>query len=296
MALGERAAQALQVPNVFAQPHFALKLRYRFRRGDHAITDAAHLGLMLSALALTYLVPFELLLLAYVVLGPAHYATEISWLHDRKYFLPQRGIALGLALVAFVAAMIDNATWFGFVMWSAFVVCVLLAATTTAMQGMVLFIAAIALTALMLSHGASLAVLGILLPTLIHVSLFTHGVHGARRLPLGRQGAMGSARALCRGGRADPDRAAVCRHARSRHSTRPAQDYFANVAPALGRLFGIPGSAARYAAREPARLRLHLSLPQLVHQSRDDPLEPDVEGAARARRGGECGVDRALFL
>jgi len=28
------------------------------------ITDAAHLGLMLSALALTYLVPFELLLLA----------------------------------------------------------------------------------------------------------------------------------------------------------------------------------------------------------------------------------------
>ena len=42
------------------------------------ITDAAHLGLMLAALALTYLVPFELLLLAYVVLGPAHYATEIS--------------------------------------------------------------------------------------------------------------------------------------------------------------------------------------------------------------------------
>lgn len=38
-------------------------------------TDAAHLGLMLGALGLAYLVPFELLLLAYVVvLGPAHYA------------------------------------------------------------------------------------------------------------------------------------------------------------------------------------------------------------------------------
>src|SRR5436189_280276 len=46
------------------------------------ITDAAHLGLMLSALALTYLVPFEWLLLAYVVLGPAHYAPELSWLSD----------------------------------------------------------------------------------------------------------------------------------------------------------------------------------------------------------------------
>ena len=36
-----------------------------------------------------------------------------------------------------------------------------------------LFIGAIALTAFMLASGASLAVLGILLPTLIHVSLFT---------------------------------------------------------------------------------------------------------------------------
>jgi hypothetical protein len=34
--------------------------------------------------------PFETLLLAYAVLGPLHYMTEISWLHDRNYFLPQR--------------------------------------------------------------------------------------------------------------------------------------------------------------------------------------------------------------
>jgi hypothetical protein len=69
------------------------------------ITDATHLGLMLSTLGLAYLVPFELLLLAYVVLGPAHYATEISWLHDRKYFLPQRSVALALALIAIAAAL-----------------------------------------------------------------------------------------------------------------------------------------------------------------------------------------------
>jgi hypothetical protein len=51
-------------------------------------TDAIHMGLMFAALGITYLVPFELLLLSYVVLGPAHYFTEISWLHDRKYFCP----------------------------------------------------------------------------------------------------------------------------------------------------------------------------------------------------------------
>ena len=60
-------------------------------------TDAAHLGLMLAALGITYLVPFELLLLSYVVLGPAHYFTEISWLHDRKYFLPHRSVPIALA-------------------------------------------------------------------------------------------------------------------------------------------------------------------------------------------------------
>src|SRR5829696_3262146 len=103
------------------------------------ITDAAHLALMLAALAASYLVPFELLLLSYVVLGPAHYATEISWLHDRKYFLPHVGVAVFLALVAIAAALIADASWFGFVMWAAFVVCVMLAATTTALQSMLVF-------------------------------------------------------------------------------------------------------------------------------------------------------------
>ena len=94
--------------------------------------DAIHLGLLLFAFAAAYLVPFELLLLSYVVLGPAHYFTEISWLHDRKYFLPHRGIALALAALAVIAALIEHASWFGFAMWGALVVCAMLAATRSA--------------------------------------------------------------------------------------------------------------------------------------------------------------------
>jgi hypothetical protein len=78
--------------------------------------DAVHLGLMLLALGLAYAVPFELLLLSYVILGPAHYTTEISWLHERKYFLPHRGVALILAAVAILAALIDSGSWFGLLM------------------------------------------------------------------------------------------------------------------------------------------------------------------------------------
>jgi hypothetical protein len=202
------------------------------------ITDAAHLALMLAALAVSYLVPFELLLLSYVVLGPAHYATEISWLHDRKYFLPHVGVAVFLALVAIAAALIADASWFGFVMWAAFVACAMLAATTTALQSMLVFMVAIALTAIMLSNGLSIAVLGILLPTLIHVCLFTLvfmtlGAYrsGARVQWLLVALYVGAIAAILI---APPSAVTLIPS-----FAKAAHDYFANVAPALGRFLGI---------------------------------------------------------
>src|SRR4249919_3757560 len=52
--------------------------------------EIANIGLMVLALAFAAVVPFELFLLAYAVLGPLHYLTEISWLHDRRWFVPGR--------------------------------------------------------------------------------------------------------------------------------------------------------------------------------------------------------------
>ena len=202
------------------------------------VTDAAHLGLMLAALGLAYLVPFELLLLAYVVLGPAHYATEISWLHDRKYFLPQRGIAIVLVTLAIIAALIENASWFGFVMWGAFVICALLGASTP-MQAVFLVIAALGATAALAMHGASLAVLGVLMPTLIHVSLFTlvFMTLGAYRSGARVQWVLVAlyVAAIMLILIAPPSAATLVPS-----FAKAAEDYFANVGPALGRLFGIP--------------------------------------------------------
>ena len=202
--------------------------------------DAIHLGLMLSALAAAYLVPFELLLLAYVVLGPAHYFTEISWLHDRSYFLPHRGIAIALAGLAIAAALIDNASWFGFAMWGALIVCAMLAATQSAFEGMLLFMVAIALSAIMYASGSSLAVVGILIPTLVHVSLFTlvFMTLGAVRSGSRMQALLvivylvAVAVILLA-----PPTAEV----RIASFAQAAKDYFSNVGPALSRLFGIPG-------------------------------------------------------
>jgi hypothetical protein len=201
-------------------------------------TDAIHLVLMLAALGLTYLVPFELLLLSYVVLGPAHYFTEISWLHDRKYFLPHRSVPIVLAIIAVIAALIDNASWFGLVMWLAFVVCALLAAATTALQATALAILAIWVTAVMAMNGLSLAVLGILLPTLVHVSLFTlvFMVLGAIRSGSRTQAllVMAYVAAIVLLLAAPPSASTqIPAFAKVGH------EYFGNVAPALGRLLGI---------------------------------------------------------
>lgn len=49
-----------------------------------------NIGLMLVATVAAFVLPFEVFLFSYAVLGPLHYLTEISWLHDRQYFAPKK--------------------------------------------------------------------------------------------------------------------------------------------------------------------------------------------------------------
>jgi hypothetical protein len=49
-----------------------------------------NIGLMLVSLVAAFILPFEVFLLSYAILGPLHYLTEISWLHDRQYFTPRK--------------------------------------------------------------------------------------------------------------------------------------------------------------------------------------------------------------
>lgn len=43
--------------------------------------------LMIGSAALAFVLPFELFMFSYVVLGPLHYLTEMAWLHQRQYFV-----------------------------------------------------------------------------------------------------------------------------------------------------------------------------------------------------------------
>jgi len=63
-----------------------------------------NVALMFVSLALALLAPFTLFLVAFAVLGPLHYLTEISWLHDRDFFSPRPAIRRWW-LVVVLAAM-----------------------------------------------------------------------------------------------------------------------------------------------------------------------------------------------
>ncbi|MFN8115517.1 MAG: hypothetical protein U0W65_05345 [Bacteroidia bacterium] len=46
----------------------------------------ANIGLMIVSAVLAFVLPFELFLFSYAVLGPLHYLTEIGWLHKKNYY------------------------------------------------------------------------------------------------------------------------------------------------------------------------------------------------------------------
>lgn len=49
-----------------------------------------NIGLMITSLVLAYIIPFELFLFSYAVLGPLHYLTEISWLEKKNFFVKSK--------------------------------------------------------------------------------------------------------------------------------------------------------------------------------------------------------------
>lgn len=52
--------------------------------------DLLNTILIIVSLFLAYILPFELFLFAYAILGPLHYFTEINWVRDKDYFIKDK--------------------------------------------------------------------------------------------------------------------------------------------------------------------------------------------------------------
>lgn len=72
-----------------------------------------NIGLMLGSAALACVVPFELFLGAYAILGPLHYLTQISWLHDRGYYATGHWDWIPLGALGLVALEASYGRWLG---------------------------------------------------------------------------------------------------------------------------------------------------------------------------------------
>lgn len=207
--------------------------------GPSARSHAVHFGLLLAALALAYALPFELLVLSYAILGPAHYLTEISWLHDRKYFLPHRGFAALLAVVALAAMFQADTVRLGLLVSFCFVACAILAMHRTRARTSASLAIAAASFAVLAVIEVPFGLAWILLPTLVHVSVFTlvFMLVGALR---SRSPAQFALVATYLAGIAlivawPPSSKTIVPSLANLGAT-----YFGDIAPALGRAIGIP--------------------------------------------------------
>lgn len=144
-----------------------------------------NIGLMLISCVVALYIPFELFLFAYAVLGPAHYLTEISWLHKRGYFT--RGKHDYLILGGLAVLMLASAIWSGqsfgqlpstsslasftFLGLGSALVLVLTDKLFPRLFGLAV-VAVLAFTGIN-SVGFLVVLLATFVPTLIHVYLFT---------------------------------------------------------------------------------------------------------------------------
>jgi hypothetical protein len=154
--------------------------------------DYINIWLLIISFVIAIYLPFELFLFSYAILGPLHYLTEINWLADKKYFLKSKsqGYKVFLIIALFIAAYpllkyFNGADYFkdlinvlsaqkNIILLSGFVFSVSLIFFTKLKQ---------LIGALVFSILFSIAcnfyipkfvlVLGIFLPTLIHVYIFT---------------------------------------------------------------------------------------------------------------------------
>lgn len=147
---------------------------------------------MIVSCVAAFLFPFELFLFSYAVLGPLHYLTEISWLHERNYFTEARpgkrkqrahggwltlvAITTLLLIIGFVSAEIlgvfYSPKWEITFLYLVFISALLITeAQKNRQRFWVLLLALALLVPLATSHYY--IILAFFLVTIIHVFLFT---------------------------------------------------------------------------------------------------------------------------
>ena len=139
----------------------------------------ANIGLMLLSAVLAFVLPFELFLFSYAVLGPLHYLTEIGWLHKKNYYTKGKYDFLFLSVLCVLVfyfsyvnptksqTLIPNVILYGVLLSLIFV---FIKDNLYRIALAVLAIVGISISKMGFNYVIGV---GIFLPTIIHVFIFT---------------------------------------------------------------------------------------------------------------------------
>jgi hypothetical protein len=125
---------------------------------------------MLLASGLAIVMPFELVLLSYAILGPAHYLTEISWLSGKQFFTLKKYDYLTIVAVAGICLIFRLP--FAKLVYYTFGLSFILQSINSNRVRALAFIFLVAAGNLLLGNNFWRTIFGVYLPTLIHVFCF----------------------------------------------------------------------------------------------------------------------------
>ena len=146
--------------------------------------NTINIGLMLISLIASYILPFEVFLFSYAVLGPLHYLTEISWLEKKNYFIKSKNdIWVFVILVSCITIGMFNDhskmnSFIGSFLFSGFIyaLIILYVEKTVIKLGLLLFIFVLSNSLHFNNYpNFSFLLFAMWLPTIIHVYFFTGG-------------------------------------------------------------------------------------------------------------------------
>jgi hypothetical protein len=138
-----------------------------------------NIGLMILSCVVAFFVPFELFLFSYGVLGPLHYLTEIGWLHKKTYFTKGKYDFLFLILIctilyyySYIKPTRDQVLVADLVMFGLFVSLIFVFIKDW-LYRITLTVLTIFVVSILNNFGDYFVWIGIFLPTIIHVFVFT---------------------------------------------------------------------------------------------------------------------------
>lgn len=169
--------------------------------------DKLNFGLILFSFVIACFLPFELFLFGYAFLGPLHYLTETNWIADKNYFvinpywkylvltaailysipyvfsLPIFSKFLSQSIIMFLTSSVVKYT--NFVLFFVLISAILALFYKTYKAFVISFLMALLLSVWTYTTEAYILINGLLLPTIIHVYLFTilFMLYGAKKKP-----------------------------------------------------------------------------------------------------------------